>query len=477
MLTYTDIQRLASEGEGKSIEFKETTGQLDRGMETLCAFLNGNGGTLLFGITYNGKIIGQDISDKTRRDIADALLKFEPIPELSTSFVRTQQANRYAIAIEVKGQQYARPFMYKGRAYHRIDSVTSVMSQMAYNDLLSQRDDIRHRWESLPSNLSIDDLSTDEIVKTIRIGINSGRIPESVDTSDTISLLRKLNLLENSSIKNAAAVLFAKDMSCLPQCTLRMARFRGIDKNEFIDNQRLSGNIFQLVDAAMSFFFKHLSLAGKIGTLERSDDLQIPINALRECCINAFCHRQYSSPGGSVGIAVFDNRVEIENTGTFPSEIDIDNLNSEYASCPSNPLIANVLYIRKYLESWGRGIKLIINECVKSGLPTPKFICQNNFVRVILFTKQVGEQVGEQVSEQVGEQVRTLVNIIGHNELTVKAIMESLSLKSRRYVLDNYLHPAISGGWVNRLYPEQPNHPRQKYVLSDKAKKLIKQPL
>ena len=227
----------------------------------------------------------------------------------------------------------------------------------------------------------------------------------------------------------------------------------------------------------MSFFFKHLSLAGKIGTLERSDDLQIPINALRECCINAFCHRQYSSPGGSVGIAVFDNRVEIENTGTFPSEIDIDNLNSEYASCPSNHLIANVLYIRKYLESWGRGIKLIINECVKSGLPTPKFICQNNFVRVILFTKQVGEQVSEQVGEQVSEQVRALVNIIGHNELTVKAIMEFLSLKSRRYVLDNYLHPAISGGWVNRLYPEQPNHPRQKYVLSDKAKKLIKQPL
>ena len=178
-----------------------------------------------------------------------------------------------------------------------------------------------------------------------------------------------------------------------------------------------------------------------------------------------------------MGIAVFDNRVEIENTGTFPSEIDIDNLNSEYASCPSNPLIANVLYIRKYLESWGRGIKLIINECVKSGLPTPKFICQNNFVRVILFTKQVDEQVGAQVGEQVSEQVRTLVNIIGHNELTVKAIMESLSLKSRRYVLVNYLHPAISGGWVNRLYPEQPNHPRQKYVLSDKAKKLIKQPL
>ena len=40
-------------------------------METLCAFLNRNGGTVLFRVTDKGKIIGQEVSDKTKRDIAE----------------------------------------------------------------------------------------------------------------------------------------------------------------------------------------------------------------------------------------------------------------------------------------------------------------------------------------------------------------------------------------------------------------------
>ena len=45
------IKRLIAEKECGRVEFKETTGQLERGMETLCAFLNGEGGTVLFGVT------------------------------------------------------------------------------------------------------------------------------------------------------------------------------------------------------------------------------------------------------------------------------------------------------------------------------------------------------------------------------------------------------------------------------------------
>ena len=67
------IQNLTAEKEGGKVEFKQTTGQLERGMETLCAFLNGEGGTVLFGVADNGKIIGQEVSDKTKRDIAEAI--------------------------------------------------------------------------------------------------------------------------------------------------------------------------------------------------------------------------------------------------------------------------------------------------------------------------------------------------------------------------------------------------------------------
>ena len=50
-----DIKELIAQTENEQVEFKETTGQLERGMETLCAFLNGEGGTVLFGITDKGK--------------------------------------------------------------------------------------------------------------------------------------------------------------------------------------------------------------------------------------------------------------------------------------------------------------------------------------------------------------------------------------------------------------------------------------
>lgn len=45
------IKSLITGLESSQIEFKETTGQLERGMETICAFLNGEGGTVLFGVT------------------------------------------------------------------------------------------------------------------------------------------------------------------------------------------------------------------------------------------------------------------------------------------------------------------------------------------------------------------------------------------------------------------------------------------
>lgn len=60
------VKQLIAEKENGQVEFKETTGQLERGMETLCAFLNSEGGTVLFGVTDKGKIIGQEVSRPVR---------------------------------------------------------------------------------------------------------------------------------------------------------------------------------------------------------------------------------------------------------------------------------------------------------------------------------------------------------------------------------------------------------------------------
>ena len=162
-----------------------------------------------------------------------------------------------------------------------------------------------------------------------------------------------------------------------------MARFKGTTKEEFIDNQRAAGNIYELLDAAMTFFFKHLSLSGKINGLYREEELSIPYKALRESCINSLCHRSYHHPGSSVSIAIYDDRVEIWNTGTFPEGLPVENLMEEHDSKPQNPIIANVLYKSKILESWGRGISTMVDECKRVGLPVPVFNTDGNSVWVV----------------------------------------------------------------------------------------------
>lgn len=343
-MTFEDIKKLTCRMETGQVEFKETTGQLERGMETLCAFLNGTGGTVLFGVNDKGKIIGQEVCDKTKRDIAEAIRRIEPFASIEVSYTAISDTNKSVIALFVEEQRYMRPFSYKGRAYQRIESVTSVMSQEVYNHLVMQRGG-KYAWESMiNSDLKISDLDEQAIMGAVRGGIRSGRLPETTIREDISTILEKFNLLHEGKLNNAAAVLFGRNFYYYPQCLLRLARFKGTTKDEFIDNQRVNGNIYNLLDVAMAFFFKHLSLSGKIEGLYREEELSIPYKALRESCINAFCHRAYHRPGSSVGIAIYDDRVEIENSGTFPLDMTIDKLLSGHNSEPQNLIIANVLY-------------------------------------------------------------------------------------------------------------------------------------
>ena len=163
-----DIRKLASGDEGGRTEYKLTTGQLERGMETLCAFLNGEGGTVLFGVKDNGKIIGQEVSDKTKREIAEAIRLIEPFATITVSYVGIPETDKLVIALCAEEQRYMRPFTYKGRAYQRIESVTSVMSQDKYNHLLMQRGG-KYSWEAIPNtDLQISDLDENVIIGAVR---------------------------------------------------------------------------------------------------------------------------------------------------------------------------------------------------------------------------------------------------------------------------------------------------------------------
>lgn len=479
-MKYNNIVKLAQTTESSGLEFKESTGQLERGMETMCAFLNAQGGTILFGVNDNGVIKGQEVSDKTKRDIAEAVRRIEPMARIDIFYVPIPNTGKFVIVLEIEDHYYSRPFTYKGRAYQRLESITAVMPQEMYNQLLMQRGGA-YCWETMGNDrLNIKDIDENAVMGAVRAGIRSGRLPETTIREEIPAILEKFNLLHDGKINNAAAVLFGQKLYEYPQCLLRLARFKGRNKEEFLDNQRVQGNIYELLDAAMAFFFKHINLSGKIEGLYREEELNIPYKALRECCINAFCHRTYSHPGSSVGIAIYDDRVEIENTGCFPAEMTLEKLLKEHHSKPQNPLIANVLYKSEILESWGRGIGLMIDECRRVGLPDPEFRSDGSFVWVVFrYKHEIADKYPtstRQVPDKLptsSRQVETLVTLIGNDMYSLKEIMELMQLKDRENFLNNYLYPAMEAGLVEPLYVENPKHPRQKYLLTEKGKEIM----
>ena len=73
-----DIKKLIASDESRTLELKKTTGELKDGMHSACAFLNTEGYWLTFGVTPSSlKIIGQEVTDKTQQEIAQALAGFE----------------------------------------------------------------------------------------------------------------------------------------------------------------------------------------------------------------------------------------------------------------------------------------------------------------------------------------------------------------------------------------------------------------
>jgi ATP-dependent DNA helicase RecG len=97
------------------------------------------------------------------------------------------------------------------------------------------------------------------------------------------------------------------------------------------------------------------------------------MEALREALANATCHRDYGLGGGSVGVAIYDNRLEITNSGTLPPGITIDQLTEPHTSQIRNDLIADTFYRRGIIEQWGRGTVRMVELTEEAGLVPPEF--------------------------------------------------------------------------------------------------------
>lgn len=68
--------------------------------------------------------------------------------------------------------------------------------------------------------------------------------------------------------------------------------------------------------------------------------------------------------------------------------------------------------------------------------------------------------------------VKKLIAIVGDKKISIKEMIAVAGLKDRESFMAVYLTPAIKDKYVRMLYPDRPNHPRQKYLLTVKGMAL-----
>lgn len=458
----SELARLLKQGEGRTLECKRSTGELREGLQTICAFLNGSGGIVLFGVRPDGHPEGQQVSDQTFRDIAQALDKFEPPVNLPVDRLPVAEGKAILI-LRVEDTLDSVPFTFEGRPYERVSSTTRKMSQARYERLLLDRGHAKRRWENLPADgLTLKDLDRKEILRTRELAIQQNRI--SPDTSRDIGdILDRLGLRVNSVLTQAAQVLYGtRFLSDYPQCLLKMGRFRGTEiTGEIVDNRQERLNAFAVVREGMAFLERTMPLGARFpeGKVFREDRFPVPPNALREILLNAVMHRDYSHYGGYVAIAVFDDRVEIQSYGRLPFGVTVEQLSRSHRSELRNPLIAETFHRTGAVEVWGRGTNRVIAECKMHGIAPPSFEEREGWVvvtfRATIAPTGVGETSWEKSREKGKETSREkVIGLIAANpRITTQRMAENLAMS--RAGVEKVVRQLKEEGRLKRVGPDK----------------------
>ncbi len=370
-LTIQEIETIVKRDENRIMEAKQTTGELTAGMQSGCAFLNTEGGWLFFGIHPKKlTILGQDIADQTRQDIANAFRKFSPAIDLSAQYVDVpDKPGKYVIAIYFKAPKaFEAPYTFDGRPWYKVENTTAPMPREMFDERIRLSDPEKFSWEKTMLPGATDkDISNKRLVDVINAGINKGRIPASAASLRSIDQrLDHFNLrTAEGYLTNAAIALFGKNPTRkISQCELKLARFEGTNMRVFRDQTVCEGNLFDQYDAILDFCRKHMFLSGTM-----------------------------------------------DHPGAFPPGTSPETFYKRPQSKPINKLISEVFFKSGLMEAWGRGIPNIFDLCKESGLPKPEFELANGYVYLtIRFAKPLTPRLsGDRENDREDDREKPIV--------------------------------------------------------------------
>ena len=481
-----DVEKLAHLPESKTLEFKRDASSLDSILKAVIAFANTAGGLILVGVEDNGTIIGLDNPSKEQEKIINSIAN-RVKPLLSPDFTIVQVQDRQVLVIQVDYVPAPYYLANKGETegvYVRLGNTNRAVG----GDVVSELKRAAHYpfFDSIPcDNTSESDLDIDLIHKTF------AKHNIQIDTAKLLSIGILAQKGKRILATNAGVLLFGKPVirqKFFPFAEVRCARFAGTTRAEFIDRLDVEGGILAAIDEVPKFIRRNTKMAGKFGAMRRQDIPEYPVDGIREALTNCLVHANYEITGTRFFIAIYDDKLEIQNPGIMPPGMSIDQFKAGVSRI-RNPVIARVFGELDLIEEWGSGYKRIKDACQKDGYPEPTWEEYGTVMRVTFYPHSDKiEQTDAEISSrhQVGTKSAPSRHQVAEKELDFDTVTQKLSIfckeartlnemmnflgwKDRTKFIKKFIHPLIEKEILARTIPDKPKSSNQRYIITNRG--------
>ncbi|MCM1122380.1 MAG: putative DNA binding domain-containing protein [Eubacterium sp.] len=348
--------------ETELIEFKKTTGELKEGIVSLASMLNKNGkGTLYFGVRNDGEILGQQIGDRTLREISQGIANAIK-PQIIPTIIMELCDDKNVIKVTVEGDE--KPYSAYGKYYIRsADEDREISPQQLRNLMLSVSNSIVN-IEANNQELTFEQL------KMLYAG-NNLMLREN-------TFEQNLNLLTRDGTYNLMAAILADVNSY----SIKVAVFRGTDKTDLIKRNEYGYKCMLVAVKQVLDYMEALNdTIVDVGGILRKESRLFDFPCFREAWLNACLHNNWSRQTPPA-VYMFEDRIEVISVGGLPEGLTLEEF---YAgkSKPVNLELQQIMVQLDYIEQTGHGVPLIVSRYGKE-----VFDITENFITVTIPLKK-----------------------------------------------------------------------------------------
>ncbi|MGQ0766708.1 MAG: ATP-binding protein [Gemmatimonadota bacterium] len=364
-----DLVELLKRPEGKTLEFKRDLSSPDGVLRTLVAFANTAGGSLLLGVEDGTRRVRGVRDPHQVEERLASLVSDTVVPRLLPDIDVVAWRRTHVVAVTVYPSAL-RP--------HHIKSLGAENSSFVRVGSTNRRADTELRAElgRYARGETYDAQPMPELdVESIDLALASEAFSGYRDLARRdLETLRLTTRFQGRLVPTVAGiVLFGRDrLTHFPDAWIQVGRFAGKDRSRISDRAEIRGSPVGAVGETLHHINRHLLLGAEIGAMRRRDRWSLPPVAIREALMNAIVHCDYSQRGAPIRIAIYDDRLEIENPGLLPLGLTTEELPYGISKL-RNPVIGRVFHEIELIEQWGSGIQRMIGACREAGHPPPVF--------------------------------------------------------------------------------------------------------